>query len=198
MSESNDYSEMEATTGSDHAAEPQSQFDSLELLKWTLDSVQEQIRFADSKAAFVVLFHTFLFGFLITQAESLAGVSEDGHDWLYWSRIVLLALYAGSSFVSIAYAIAAVVPKFGEGAPNCRIFFGHIVAKHARNYGAYHRDAMSLSKTDWLNDVTSQIVENSNIANAKHRRVRIAARWAVATILFAFLGIVAYFAKSML
>ena len=198
MSESNDFSKTEASAENDHAGEPPSQFHSLELLKWTLDSVQEQIRFADSKAAFVVLFHTFLFGFLITQAETLAGVSGDGRDWLYWFRIGLLTAYAFSSCVSVIYAIRAVIPKFGEGAPPCKTFFGHIVAKYGRDYGRYHHDALSASKADWLCDLTSQIVENSNIAVAKHQRARIAAHWAAAAILFAFLGIVAYFAKSML
>lgn len=196
MSEINDSDETEATVGSDHAGNQPPPFDSLESLRWILDGVQEQIRFADSKAAFVVLFHTFLFGFLITQAETLAGVSNDGRDCLYWGQIVLLTAYGISSFTSIAYAIAAVVPKFGEGAPQSKIHFGHIVTKYARNYDAYHKDILYASNEAWLGYLTSQIVENSNIADAKHKRVRVAARWAVAAILFAFLGIVFYFIKS--
>lgn len=171
-------------------------FNCMDHLRWILDSVQDQIRFGDSKAAFVVGFHTFLFGFLITQAETLAKAGNDGPDWLYCLRIVLFAMYAVFSFVSICYAIGAVIPKFGEGAPRCKIFFGHIVADYGRNYEGFHNDAVSTSRDSWLRDFTSQIVENSNIANAKHKNASAAAKWAVASVFCAFLAVVCYFAYS--
>lgn len=170
--------------------------DPTEILKWTLDGVQEQIRFADSKAAFVVLFHTFLFGFLITQAEHLATYSVAGRDSFYWMRIGVLAIYAVTSIVSIGYAIAAVIPKFGKGAPACRIFFGHIVNDFGRDYAAFHQSVINRTPTDWLKDITSQIIENSNIALVKHQRAGIAARWAIATIIFAFLGVASLFSGA--
>lgn len=173
-----------------------SSFDTLEFLKWTLDGVQEQIRFADTKAGFVVLFHTFLFGFIISQAETLATVAVDGRDCLYYFRMALFTGYAVASITSIWFAIAAVIPKFGTGAPRCRIFFGHIVAEYGRNYDGYHQAVLGRSEADWLKDLTSQIVENSNIANDKHRRAGTAARWAVATVVLAFLGIASLFVSS--
>jgi len=184
MSEQN---ETNATHG------PTTGNDPTEILKWTLDGVQEQIRFADSKAAFVVLFHTFLFGFLITQAEHLAAYPTAGRDWFYCMRIGVLTAYAATSIVSIAYAISAVIPKFGEEAPPCRIFFGSIVNDFQRDYARFHETAISRTPTDWLKDITSQIVENSNIALIKHQRAGIAARWAIATVTFAFLGVATLF-----
>jgi hypothetical protein len=193
MSEKNELEEPETGGEGGTIGKQISSIDTLEMLKWVLDGIQGQIRFADSKAAFVVIFHTFLFGFLITQAETLAGTPNSGRDCLYWMRIALMVGYGITSLTSIAYAIGAVLPKFGERAPNSHVFFGHIVAKYARNYDGYHKDVLDASNEDWLGDLTSQIVENSNIALEKHKRARVAAAWAVAAILFAFFSIVLHF-----
>lgn len=151
-------------------------------LKWVLDGVQEQIRFADSKAAFVIALDTFVFGFLLSHAESLAGRGPQGANCLYWICLIILAICAAVSLVSMYFAIMAVVPQLGKTAPACNIFFGHIVSQYHRDYGGYCEAVNSASEEKWLKDITSQIVENSNIAMAKHGRAGRAARFAVGAV----------------
>lgn len=153
------------------------------MLQWILTSTQEQIRFADSKAAFALLIQTFLFGFVASQVDTFR---EQISPCFSWMLLLTLAGYIGSSLASVTYAVRTVIPKFGEGAPRCKIFFGHIVSAYARNYDAYRRDVEQSSEDDWRRDLSSQIVENSNIALMKHRRAGVAARWALAALFFVF------------
>lgn len=159
----------------------------LEVMQSVLDGVQEQIRFADSKAAFVAVFHTFLFGFIISKGDEVAKSYADGCDWLCVVQIVLLAAYAITTLISIVYAIGTVIPKFGENAPECKIFFGHIVKCYKRDYNRYVQDALNATEEDWLKDIGTQIVENSNIAMDKHKRAKTGAMWAVAAVIAALL-----------
>lgn len=153
------------------------------MLQWILSSTQDQIRFADSKAAFVLLIHTFLFGFVASQMDTFWRQLPPCFSWIL---LLVLVGYISGSLVSITFAIVAVIPKFGEGAPRCKIFFGHIVSTYAKNYEAYRLDVGKTSQEDWCGDLSSQIVENSNIALTKHRRAGLSARWALVALFFAF------------
>ena len=183
--------ETESTTNraeDEHERMPRQVSADIGMLQWILASTQEQIRFADSKAAFALLIQTFLFGFVASQVDTFRDQSS---PCFAWALLLALAGYIGSSLASVIYAVRAVIPKFGEGAPRCKIFFGHIVSTYARNYDAYRRDVEQSSEDDWRRDLSSQIVENSNIALMKHRRAAVAAKWALAAffLVFAALGI---------
>jgi len=68
-------------------------------------------------------------------------------------------------------------------------YFGHIVRDFGRDYGKYGKIAAGRTESEWFEDLTSQVVENSNIANEKHRLAASALRWAIAAVLLAFAAI---------
>lgn len=158
--------------------------DTAEFLRWNLDTVQEQIRFADTKAAFVAIFHTVLLGLVATQTPEIDAYNFSGRC-LVIAQYALLVGYAGCALVSVAYVVSAVIPRFGTQAPHCKIFFGHIATKYGRNFDDFHQQIVGSRLEDWIRDLTSQILENSNIALAKHQRVGTAARWALAAVVLA-------------
>src|SRR5688500_13915844 len=125
----------------------------LEMLTHTLDTAQEQIRFADSKAAFVALFHTILFGFIATQLDTLAKVDGGVRTCAFWFAAGSLAAYVTATVVAVIYAIRCVVPNLGETAPQCRIHFGHIVAGYPRDHDRYCREISAYDACAWANDL---------------------------------------------
>ena len=189
MNEQNDATEADDNVSSTTESQSLSERERLDLLKWVLDNVQSQIRFADSKASFVLFFHIFLFSFITSQAETLASVPHEARGWIFVLRGLLFAVYAVLAIVSIGYAVSAVIPRFGVNADMSKIFFGHIVAGYERNVHEYNKAISQMSKSEWLKDVSGQIVENSNIAQTKHKRARTAALWALASVVLAFFGV---------
>ena len=79
----------------------------IETLKSTLSGVQEQIRFADSKAGFIALFHTVLFGFLATQADSIALTDAASRGIRFWVSAAVLMVYGVTAVVAVIKSRAA-------------------------------------------------------------------------------------------
>jgi hypothetical protein len=155
----------------------------LEMLSKTLEGVQEQIRFADSKAAFVALFHTVLFGFVATQVDALSKVDGGDRTCAFWLGIILLLVYMGTAGVAVVFAVLCVVPNLGEAVPPCKIHFGHIFSAYGFDHQRYCREIGELDDCAWANDIGSQIVVNSGIATRKHKRAKVAALWTIAAVL---------------
>src|SRR5690349_21403645 len=103
-----------------------------------LASVQEQIRFADTKAAFVFALNTLMFGFVAggvgTVKKELALVHTPLSAWV---ALVALVLFGIFSVIAVTLLATAVMSRFGEKAPPCRIFFGHIVTRYGHNYDRF-------------------------------------------------------------
>jgi Pycsar effector protein len=160
-----------------------------------LGSVQDQTRFADSKAAFVAALNALLFGFMSRNFGSLKAIytaCQAGQVtcWL----LFIFAAYLVASLLSLGFVIWAVISRFGELAPRSKVFFGHIARDFGNDCEKYVRETNGMTDVDWARDLGSQIVEVSHIALAKHKRVRLAAIWVfIALILwfvsFAFLFI---------
>ncbi len=143
-----------------------------------LSGHQEQIRFADSKAAFMAALNTLLFGFMATNFASLKALYTTCSIMgvACWALFLVLAVYLLSALFSLGCIIVAVTSRFGELAPHSKVFFGHIARNYGKDYEKYVRESSAMTATDWARDLGTQIVEVSHIALAKHRRVRWAAR----------------------
>jgi hypothetical protein len=153
------------------------------MLKSILQGVQEQIRFADSKAALIGLFHTIFFGFMATQADALARVSVGTRTIRFWIWLTIFALYAIATVAAVILTIRCVFPRVGESAPRSWIHFLHIARDYRVDDDQYHRDVCSRSDADWTSDIASQIVINARIAAHKHSLIKVASWWTVVAIL---------------
>jgi hypothetical protein len=149
----------------------------LEMCNNVLSGIQEQIRFADSKAGFLAALNTLLFGFVVVGCDRCAAISvnDDARTIAFWLTTVLLTLYVIASIAATVLVISSVMPRFGEQAPQCRLFFGHIAKHYGRDYGKYFRDTKDMTDADWAEELAGQIVEVSQVASVKHQRVRLAA-----------------------
>jgi hypothetical protein len=149
----------------------------LEVYQGILDGVQDQIRFADSKAGFIAALNAVLFGFLSSNISTLRLLESNTleYTWGICLTKALLVLYVVTTFVSFTFVVRAVMSRFGELAPQTDVFFGHIVKMYGTDYAAYVRTTIGYNDRQWAQQIGTQIVEVSHIALMKHRRVRKAA-----------------------
>jgi len=140
--------------------------------------IQEQIRFADTKAGFVAAFNAILVGFTATDLSTIKDIYRATHDLNACIWLVVLSLITGvPTAVSIAYLIWAVRPRLGKNTRRSRIFFGHIARDYHLDGLRYRDDARAMSQGDWADDYGYQIVEVANIAQEKHSNVRTSMNW---------------------
>lgn len=169
---------------------------SLETCFKVLAGVQEQIRFADAKAAFVFGINTLMFGFMavnvITLKKSLALTPAPPSAWV---GLVGLIVFGICAVLAVGTLIYAVISRFGALAPRSRVFFGHIAETYGKDYAKYVAEVRDMTEDDWLTEVGTQIVETSHIALIKHSAVRVAA---IATIVGLASWVVAVFSTSLL
>ena len=163
----------------------------LEMLLTILKGTQDQVRFADSKAAFVTGFNSLLFGFIISHADKLIAVPVTARTAPFWIASSLLMLYGVAMATSIGFVIASIISRFGHMAPPCKVHFGHITKHYGKDYARYYRDASGMSDADWAGEVGSQIVEVSHIATTKHQLVSRAALFTIAAFILWVAGFVA-------
>ncbi len=148
-----------------------------------LARVEEQLRFADSKAAFVATLHAFLIGPLAGNAVGIRAVVSAWNPGAH----LLLGLAAGAYvimfLVTMGIVAAAVLPRTRrEGHRASQVFFGQIAREYGHDPKRYIALLGSLSDQQWLDEVGRYIVDASNIATIKHRLVRLATKATVPTV----------------
>jgi hypothetical protein len=142
-----------------------------------LASVQEQIRFADTKAAFVFAINTLMFGFVVNSVGTLKkALALSTVPASAWVGLVALVVFGVCAVVAVGMLIFTVMSRFGEKAPKCHIFFGHVATQYGHDFEKYVTDLKAMSEDDWLKEVGTQVVETSHIALTKHKTVRNAAQ----------------------
>jgi hypothetical protein len=149
----------------------------LDIYSKILGGVQDQARFAGSKAVFVAALNTLLFGFIARNFESLKPIYAacQASHVACWLLFIFFAAYVVASLLSLGFIIWAVMSRFGELAPRSKVFFGHIARDYGNDCEKYVRETGGMTDADWARDLGSQIVEVAHIALAKHKRVRRAA-----------------------
>lgn len=169
------------TVSAQPTGEPMEKKSNLDNCLKVLAGVQEQIRFADTKAAFVFAINTLMFGFVANGVGTLKkGLSNDPVPVPAWVGVVALVVFGGCSVIAVGMLIYTVMSRFGEKAPKCRIFFGHIASQYGHDFEKYVTELKGMTEDDWLKEVGTQIVETSHIAFTKHKAVRTAAQITIA------------------
>lgn len=168
----------------------------LETCRAVLAGVQDQIKFGDTKAAFVLAINTLMCGFaagsLTTLKTALKATPPSAWAWVLLAALIL---FGGSAVFAMGSLIHAVMSRFGALAPKTRVFFGHIANSYGKDYGKYVDEIRAMSPNDWLKEIGTQIVETSHVALNKHRAVR---RAAIATIIGLISWVVAIFSAALL
>lgn len=149
--------------------------------------IQDQIKFADSKAGFVAAFNALLIGFIIGNFGAVTNAFKATHSWgIALSLAGLVIVVAMPVVVSVSYVLEAVRPRHGANTHKSRFFYAHIATAYGRDANRYSADVLSMTDDEWASDYTHQITEVACIAKDKHDNIRIAIRFALG----AFIGIV--------
>jgi hypothetical protein len=147
----------------------------LENCRAVLSSNQDQIRFADAKAAFIFAINTLMFGFVSFMLTAFKKALGDRPIPVQtWVGLLGLVVFGGCAIAAVWWLIRTVMSRFGEQAPKTKVYFGHIASVYGKDYGKYTNDVREMSNDDWISDVTTQIVETAGIAAEKHRAVKVA------------------------
>jgi hypothetical protein len=143
--------------------------------------VQEQIRFADTKAGFVAAFNAILASFIVSNLNAVKEIYKNSGDRNLCLFLVAAVLLTGiPAAVSIGYLIWAVRPRLGKNTNKSKIFFVHIARDYTLNGNQYSKDTYAMGESDWADDFGHQIVEVANIATKKHAYVRVSMNWGFA------------------
>lgn len=161
-----------------------------------LSGIQDQIRFADAKAAFIFGINTLMFGFVTCTVATLKkSLATEPVQPASWITLVALSLFALCAVVAVWFLIYAVMSRFGALAPKSRVFFGHIALQFGKDYGKYVSEMKAMSSDDWMNEIGTQIVETSHIALEKHCAVK---KSAIISLFGLACWVVAVFASAFL
>lgn len=139
-----------------------------------LDGVHGQIRFADTKAAFLSALNALLCGFLATRFDGVLAAYAEGanRNAAFWLAVVLQVLYLSVTGIAVGLIVLSVLPRFSEFAPHGKMFFAQIVRDYGRDYASYVHDTSCLTDEDWAEQMGTQIVEVSHIALTKYRLMK--------------------------
>ncbi|MFA5865013.1 MAG: Pycsar system effector family protein [Phycisphaerae bacterium] len=156
----------------------------LDLYVATLNGIQDQIRFADTKAGFIAALNTLPFGFIITSLDKFTATHGQSpkERIIHWILFAFLIPYTIATIVSIGLVVYSVMSRCSELSPMCKIFFGHIVEFYGKDHGKYVQEISQMTDSQWAEEIGTQIVEVSHIALAKHKLIR----WAALSTLMAF------------
>ena len=106
-----------------------------------LGAAQEQIRFADRKAAFYFGMNALMFAFigrnLFDLRDALTTNKVNVAGWISGGLFVIYGLLAAAS---VAIVVWSVLSRFGELAPTSKVYFGHIIKHYGKDYGKYVAD----------------------------------------------------------
>jgi len=145
-----------------------------------LQGVEEQIRFADQKAAFVLGINTLMFGFAAASIGTLKH-ALDVASTATLARVGLaaLCLYGVCFVIAVGLLMYGVMSRLGALSAKSCVFFGHIATYYGKHHAQYLAEVCAMTDGEWFREVGTQIVEISQIALLKHRAV---SRAAVSTI----------------
>src|SRR4051812_36453531 len=122
-----------------------------------LSGIQDQIRFADAKAAFMLGVNTLMFGFVTCTISTLKRhLAADPVPVAAWFSLGAMIAYSICAIVAVGFLIYAVMSRFGKLAPKSRVFFGHIALQFGKDYGKYVTEIRAMSNQDWVNEVGTQ------------------------------------------
>ena len=161
-----------------------------------LAQVEDQLRFADSKAGFLATLHAFLISPLIYN------VGEIRKAFRHWDTtsldllIVIGGVYIILYLISMGLIGMTVMPRLRRGKrtrPSSRLFFGRIAREFGHDPEEFVAQIAAMSDRGWLDEIAIYIVDASTIAASKHWHARWATLFSVPTVFFWMLTVLVMF-----
>jgi hypothetical protein len=150
-----------------------------------LGRVEDQLRFADSKAGFLATLHAFLVSPLV---YNVAEIRKAYRTWDATSLDLLVgfgSVYVVLFLVTMAMIGQTVLPRsWGKKRAPSRAYFGRIAREFGHAPEKFVAQVVAMSHRDWLDEIGLYNVDVSAIAALKHRYVRWATVASVPTVIF--------------
>jgi hypothetical protein len=163
-----------------------------------LGRVEDQLRFADSKAGFLATLHAFLISPLVYN------VGEVRNAYRHWDSASLDLLIGFGSVYVVLYLVTmamiglTVFPRSrGRKRAPSRAYFGRIAREFGHAPEQFVAQVVAMSHRDWLEEIGLYIVDVSAIAALKHRYVRWATVASVPTVIFWCLTVLTLFCANL-
>jgi hypothetical protein len=161
-----------------------------------LGRVEDQIRFADSKAGFLATLHAFLISPLIYNVGEIRKAFREWDTTSLDLLIVIGGVYLLLYMIAMAMIGMTVLPRIRRRkqtrAPS-RVYFGRIAREFGHDPHQFVALIAAMSERDWLDEIAVYIVDASTIAAAKHWCVRWATLFSVPTVFFWILTVLVLF-----
>ena len=138
----------------------------LEFLYWELNRVSEWIRFSDRKSAFLSVYYTWLFWFLLSQKQLIfENIPKNGDCY-----ILIIILIWISFILGFILLFASIFPSLKNWKKDNSLFYFKHISK--MDITKYTKEIWWLSEKDARKQIIEQIYTNSNIANSKMENVQ--------------------------
>ncbi len=161
-----------------------------------LGRVDDQLRFADSKAGFLATLHAFLISPLIYNVGEIRKAFRQWDPTSLSLLIMIGGVYVMLLLISMAMVGLTVLPRIQRGKrtrPPSRVFFGRIAREFGHDPHRFVALIAAMTERDWLDEIAVYIVDASTIAAAKHWYVRWATLFSVPTVFFWILRVLVLF-----
>ena len=161
-----------------------------------LGRVEDQLRFADSKAGFLATLHAFLISPLIYNVGEIRKAFRQWDPTSLGLLIMIGGVYVMLYLISMAMVGLTVLPRIQRGKrtrPPSRVFFGRIAREFGHDPHRFVALIGAMTERDWLEEIAVYIVDASTIAAAKHWYVRWATLFSVPTVFFWILTVLVLF-----
>lgn len=161
-----------------------------------LGRVEDQLRFADSKAGFLATLHAFLISPLIYNVGEIRKAFREWDTTSLDLLVVIGGVYLLLYLLSMGMVGMTVLPRIRRGKqarPSSRLFFGRIAREFGHDPRLFVVRIAGMRERDWLDELSIYIVDASMIAAAKHWYVRWATLFSIPTVLFWILTVLVLF-----
>ncbi len=158
----------------------------LESLWKTYDTINNWIRFSDTKAVAIIA----IFGVIISFLSS--NITDVKYFILTAGQGILLIIGIGviCASLSMSFCIRCLTPRLKVKVPSSLIFFAH-VAKNFENPDDYEKSVKETFKDEeqMITQIANQVWANSKVAQQKYNNVVCSIRFFCCSLVFSFIGI---------
>ncbi len=159
-----------------------------------LAQVENQLRFADSKAGFIATLHAFLIGPLAGNASGVRQVVGSFDDGAKILLAFCTLTYCVLFLVTLSIVAMTVLPRTKRRRrPASKAFFGRIAHEYGDDPERFIAELGDMNDKHWLSEIGQYILDVSTIATVKHRLVRLATIMTIPTVGFWLLMVVVLF-----
>lgn len=145
----------------------------VDFMKYILSQIQDQIRFADSKANFFFSFAIILIGVALSTLLKYNDVydylTKHNYQWVFFILILMFIVYLVFVLLGLVKIVIVYYPRISPTNTKSICYFDYISTLTNEEYS---NKIDALKYDEMVSSLTSQIVKNSRIVSLKYRHLK--------------------------